>query len=162
MLPKAMDIFIICWYLDPRSSSKTHKLLVFQPWIIFIPHKLLDPNHHSPCDFIHRSRVYFTLHLTYFIFIDLIWCIGWISHVEVDLGLPHCYLGLRQHQVKIASIGVTTIHLGVEVILVSPLWLPIPLPSILDLPHKGNYKFGDKRSRLVLKMGKWSPMVMKI
>ena len=67
-VPKAVDIFIICWYLDPGSSSKTHKSLVFQPWINFTLHKLLDPNHNSHCAFIHISRVYFTLHLTYFIF----------------------------------------------------------------------------------------------
>ena len=67
-VPKAVDIFIICWYLDSGSSSKNIKSLVFQPWINLILHKPLDPNHNSPCDFIHRSRVYFTLRLTYFIF----------------------------------------------------------------------------------------------
>ena len=67
-VPKAVDIFIICWYLDSGSSNKSHKSFVFQPLINFILHNFIDPNHNSSCDFIHRARVYFTLHLTYFTF----------------------------------------------------------------------------------------------
>ena len=32
---------------------------------------------------------------------------------------------------------------GIQGCLGSPLWLPIPLPSILDPSHRGNYKSGD-------------------
>ena len=44
---------------------------------------------------------------------------------------------------KTVLIGMTTIHLGLEAILVPPPEFLVPLLSILDPSHIGNYKVGD-------------------
>ena len=78
--------------------------------------------------------------------IDLIWCLGLISPVGSRPGSLPLLSWAKKTSSEDCLDWRDNHPFGSRGYLGSPLWLPIPLPAILDPSHRGNYKFGDNNN----------------